>query len=202
MRWLMILTSTLLMGCGSFATPGETGPMGPAGIPGPKGQQGAAGPPGVPGTPGKDAALSGERLKAAFLMGDDNGSHESHGFMDIKFGQWCSFRDVGPAEPGVLRCIPDFAESTGFATWVDPTCDGDYANWAYQSFGDPVSYRAVRLYDDYSYYVAREEVPVMYTHDSPGGPCVLFNEQSGSHPYYRWVRVEPEGFVKATLSAP
>lgn len=208
---IFVLLAALLVGCGSFATPGEQGPAGPPGppgadgAPGPSGPQGSAGKDGLPGAAGpagKDAAISGARLQAAFLTGED-GSREAHGFFDTgRDGVWCSFRDVGKAEPGAVRCIPDFGESTGFLSYVDPDCSGDYGDWAFAPWGDPKGpYLTVRLLTDGSFYAAAEEVPTLYAHTPPpDGPCTMLNQQgSPPPPYYRWVHVPTTDFVKATL---
>lgn len=101
----LLTASLLLTACGS-----STGPAGHDGAQGPAGKDGAPGMPGAkgdPGAPGKDAAQSGSRIVARYVVGDD-GSRQFLGQHDTQLDADCAW---GTATDGKLRCLPGTALS-------------------------------------------------------------------------------------------
>jgi hypothetical protein len=143
---------------------------------------------------GCGSARSGQRLTVTTWAGED-GSAEHAAFWDTQRQEHCAFRDVGPQEPDVTRCIPDFAERLAFAGWVNPDCTGDFATWAVDGV------KVVRLLSDGRFYGATTQVPIFYEHEagSLNGPCVPFGG-SVPAPYFVWEEIPPASFVKASLA--
>lgn len=138
MRHLLpLIFALVLAGCGVVATEGPPGPQGIPGDPGEAGPPGADGAPGpagangAPGAPGLDAVLSGQRLHARYIKGNDCAAGEqcsripTGDFEDTARGEICRFGEV----EGELRCTPPWREATGagFASWAASDCTGTIA---------------------------------------------------------------------------
>lgn len=134
MHRIITILCILLAGCGTIAVegppgpqgiPGEPGATGLDGINGQDGADGAPGPAGAQGEPGLDAVLSGQRLHARYIVGEDGSRLPTGDFEDTARGEVCRFGDV----EGELRCTPPWREATGagFASWAAADCTGPIA---------------------------------------------------------------------------
>lgn len=140
MRALLAATVALafvLLGCnGSDAIPvfgpvglapaPGSGPQGPAGAvgkdgaPGVAGKDGAMGKTGPAGKDGKDAAQSGSRLKARYLVGDDGSRQPNGDWLDTTTGEPCTYQKANDDE---TRCLPAlFVAANSGAYYLDDSC--------------------------------------------------------------------------------
>lgn len=175
--FIVALIALLLAACA--APPGDTGPQGP---------------PGMPGTAGTDGVVAGSRLTPLYWLGADGSRIASGKWHDGDRDEECSFRDVGIQEPGAVRCIPEFVETTGFNVYVDPDCSGEFG---WQLYAGGMSF--VRVLPNGRFYEAGEEVAEVYTPTPyPDGPCAPYSATEG--PFYVWHEVAPQVFVSADLA--
>ena len=116
---LVVGCLTALAGCGGGddVAPRD-GAAGRDGAQGPAGKDGA---PGAQGPAGKDVAVSGTRIKARYLLGDD-GARMLLGWQDTKLGAACEW---GVASDSKTRCLPgsDEAPST-LRAYMSENCAG------------------------------------------------------------------------------
>lgn len=117
--WILVVS----MGLGIVGCTGAEGPAGPAGQ---DGAPGAQGPKGDQGEPGKDGAsggaVSGARLKARYIVGEDGSKERTGDWLDTTTGQTCEFSDCGPGDPA-MRCLPERI-SPAHVWYTSPSCDG------------------------------------------------------------------------------
>ena len=121
--------AAMAIGCGGSDAPAPAardtvallvGARGADGAPGPAGARGEPGAPGAAGTPGRDATVSGARIKARWLVGDD-GARAFVGWLDSKTGERCDWRWT--AEADGARCVPvdDYSGVFGLY-YLDAAC--------------------------------------------------------------------------------
>lgn len=195
MHRIVTILCALLAGCGTIATEGPPGPQGIHGDPGPAGAEGAPGPAGADGAqgaPGQDAVLSGQRLHARYIVGEDGSRLPTGDFNDTERGDVCRFGE----HESELRCMPPAFDATEWCLFVDATCDGDRAYTAtfmgstvVRVLSNDPEYDGVRL-------MRAEEVPAMY-YRGPGcdEACQPFVSGSFVPPYHRWPVFDPAAFV-------
>lgn len=98
MKVLITICILFLLGCSGD---GVAGPVGPQGPPGADGESGEPGPQGPPGDPASSITVSGTRLRAHYIEGED-GSKQFIGWYDSLRAEDCSYAE----RQGQFRCYP------------------------------------------------------------------------------------------------
>lgn len=191
----VVAAGLALAGCGDDKPAYEPLPWQVPGPAGKDGVDGVDGEPGPVGAPGKDAALSGSRLKARMLVGEDGSRMFAGSWTDTaRDDEACTFQNIATKDvpSDEVRCLPDFAIVGVISTFTSSACTGEYAlGPTYAGSGKPY----LRIIGTGKIYHAGEAVAQGYWMNDATSQC---EPAPGESEWHAWPEVPATAFVKGT----